>query len=697
MRQVRIVTAAGSTIVHPHEMVPVISGSGTIEKYAAELEPGNRVLFMGQYVKIGLDEVVGVLYSEVDGYRAARDFCFARDTGGYEVARLRMDLLYALSAMNPEAFEPGEIEKLEDLVFRRAGEDFSESTVRRLAAGLSSLLGSAGICHSMNAYTKWLKGDTIHPENLEDAVLVASLVGSPDMLERAEKIRSLAKGSNPYFKLVTIHRVVSSILSPRKGKGVGSGEAASSSARVFSEFPSWYKPVVDKLRHRVDEGIVEVPVYGVLLLEENARSESESPTPSLLHKGVAKFRDGMRDEVYSRLRMPSPEPRQVRLARGIEAMFEAYGNLLDVFVRAYLTTFLFGSMSVDPERMKLIKLLGPVSSLMIEGEPVKDYSVGDKALPLVGFLRGEEILRMPSPHIVSFASPLYGYSIEKLEAFNRDWMNFLRRFNERDFRRRYIRESRELPSEAPLSALLRATYDSSLMAQSLLTYKQFSAGISSLMRLKEAGFYEGVFGMNYSKHQTDAMVAHVSAGIYDTLGRLREIYDMNSGGFADAVGKLRDADSEIPVELAVFRSFPHVNPSVLFYSQGLAVSCAKERETEVLYRLLDTYGIDRVFFMDCFSRALSRCAVSFRNYIGHRSVEDAGSDYARAEPSRVNVETALERLVQVVTEPASEPVQAFVHGHDVNQEASVAPREAGRARAFLGKAGEYMRRVNPFK
>ncbi len=555
MKQVIISTSAGTTITFPHETLPIIEPSGVKEKYISEVTPGERTLFRGQHAPVKLEQIVGILYDEVEGYREAREFCFERREG-YEIPRLRKDIVTKLASLNPELFEEKEQQRLEYFLFKKEGSDFSKRTISNMVNYLSVLLDACSIKYTQAAYRGWIKGDVIHPENLNNAKLIAVMLGSESMLRRAQVISSTPKGDNPYFKLVNAHRIIAAILSAPKGRGTGQEGKGRSKERIFADLPEWYSPVVDRLRPMIREEVAEAIIYRIELVEP--REEKRDEVRTGLQKGVVVFGDDeeKRKTTYERLAMREPEKRSTSLMRSLKKSFEIYGSILENYARRYLA----------------------LSEGMIE----------KRVAPMDNITSSHnEPLYFPSPDELRFLSPLFNYDFKNLAKIYGEWAELFGRCAEdSDFRRTLIRElNRNLPKIVPNYPLLYNFYNSSILFQSLYSKNEFQRGISVSMRATDKSTLESIANIPLAERKQAVL------GLKRSVQAIAQYMGIFMSEIAEELQDLINIDEVMPREITLFRAIPAI-------TRQLRLKGTEKAERAMLYNVLRAYRIEPETFME---------------------------------------------------------------------------------------------------
>lgn len=570
MKQVIISTSAGTTITFPHETLPVIEPSGVREKYISEITRGERTLYRGQHAPVKLEQIVGILYDEVEGYREAREFCFKRREG-YEIPKLRHDIVTKLASLNPELFEEEEQQRLEYFLFKKEGSDFSKRTISNMVNYLSGLLDACSIKYTQAAYRGWIKGGIIHPENLDNAELIAGILGSESMLRRAQSISHIPKADNLYFKLVNAHRITAAILSAPKGRGTGQEGKEHSKERVFTDLPEWYLPVVDRLRPMIREEVTEAIIYRIELVEPKEEKKDEVRTG--LQKGIIVFGDDeeKRRTTYERLAMREPEKRSTSLMRSLRKSFEIYGGILERYVRRYLA--------------------------LVEGMD------GIKVTPLENTAShsNEQPLYLPSPDELRFLSPLYDYDFKNLGEVYSRWSELFEKCAENsDFRRTLIREmNRNLPKIVPNYPLLYNFYKSSILFQSLYSENEFLRAISVSARGTDKFSLETIATMSLAERKR--IVSSIKR-MNETVAQYMRIF---TSEIAEEVQDLISIDGTIPREITLFQAIPAI-------SRQLRLKGTEKAERAMLYNVLRVYRIEPEAFMEMQDDVEKKAALIFR-------------------------------------------------------------------------------------
>lgn len=571
MKQTIISTSAGNTLTFPHETLPVLGPEGIVEKYVGELRRGDRVLYRGQYTPIELDQIVGVLYDAVEGYRSAREFCYIRDNK-YEIPRLRYDIIKAVSGSNPELFSQEELQDLNDCIFRREGQDFSRETVNRIAHYMAETLDADYV---LRTYREWVDGNVIHPEDFDLVYTLAERLESDSLRERAEAIRETPAAENPYLKLVAVHKITAKMLAAPKAEGKGPKQGESGDRykeRVFPDLPDWYLPVIERFGPMVEEGVVEVLVNGIQLVESREDGKNDHKR-SGLQKGVIVFGDEERRvNTYQRLRIAEPQNRTSSLERNIQEANEIYAKILE---GAF--PFLVGLSIRIPEIKRLI-----------------------------GGVRYEEgTIPIPYPDQFRFLTSAYNYDIDDLINQTVEWTGIVGRIaSDRPFKRKYLRESEEtLPREAPMYSRLARFYQTSLLLQSLFSEKEFIGIITYTARKVDTQRLKEFSELGYQEKQK--MLYNYDTSI-EILRDFSKIF--NSSELPRFVSELRQADERMPPELTLIRLFPHQVSSRL-QSTGV------EPERRVLSEIARKYGIAPEKLFEIIDNMYLGIAMTCRNQV----------------------------------------------------------------------------------
>ncbi|GEM_PF-4107968 len=627
LKQIIISTGAGTTFSPPTAIVPVVTESGVEEKVAAELSRGDRIFYRGQHVPVKLDEIASILYEQVEGYREARRFCYANDESGYETTRLRMDIVTALVAARPDLFEPEEAANLQDYIFRREGQDFSQGTNSRLAEYMAEVFSNRGIERSPGTYNRWLGGETIHPESLEDAIMIADELNSPAMRQRARGIRDTPKGSNPYFQLVHIHSTLMRILARPKGQGDATRSperAQQQRQRVFQDFPSWYDPVLERLKGRIEEGIVETYVHGIEIVEKQQGSEGTGgDTETMLHKGVMEFRQEdapeTRSGTYSRLGVRAPENRGAALERKLQTMFDAYERILEIYFGNWVTGRFEENLSTMTRRIgdRTTYVPANVFTELLERHPFlgigfpaeqpdahQEHTQNpDRGLfELVGY--SGRNWAVPEMTNLRWLSPQYGYSIKRVLDEHNAHLNLIEQLlRDRTQRRAFARElERTLPRDAAMFNALSGFYNSSVMLQCMYSQNRFIALMSDLNR---AVVLETLNNSQAQSSEAKTAYMHMYRSSLKYINEnLQEKFERIGRLYPGAVSELRAADAELPPELVFFRAFPHISRAVIDKRDG-------GPERSVLYQVAGSYGVGPETYMRMLDDAIIRGAKAF--------------------------------------------------------------------------------------
>lgn len=516
-------TEAGVSLLPPTYVLPVLSRGEVKEKYLSELRVGDILLFRKDAPPTSLDEVKGILYSEVPGYREARNFCYAR-SDGYETTKLRRDLIKALSQHSPNLFVRGEIERLESLVFRKDGNDFSPETLGMLTEYLFAVLDEHGVQHSKQTYRKWLNGDIIHPEDHKGALKVAEILGSQELIDRAEQILSDPPIQNQYRNLVATHRVTMSLLALPKATGTGTSTRP---AREYEEIPRWYIPALEKLRPRMEENIVEVKLLGLELVEKEPGEVKEEKTRLGLRKGVIgytllKIPEILR--IYEKLRFPSVKSRRERLKEDLDARLKLFEECL-----LFTHKFCLEKLAEGIRNSSLLPYL--INTYIILDIDKKSF--GTEAFSLA------RILHPSFNYSTDTEVKVCHYFIDKFE----------QAIDDRRLRRELLLDLRKgLPSDHPLYPYYSSVYRNSIFLRSILGEKRFVSRVTDKIRefdINDICEIKLFSGSNKENIRTGRCLSRFRLG--EALASLEDL--LQQPLIQNNIPKMKELDARIPPEI----------------------------------------------------------------------------------------------------------------------------------------------------
>jgi hypothetical protein len=557
-------TEAGVSLLPPTYVVPITRDGEIEERYLSELRLGDVLLFRKDAPPTTLAEVTGILYSDVQGYKEARDFCYAR-CNGHEVTRLRCDLIRTLSRSSPQIFTPEERERPEDLIFRKSGNDFSSETADRITDWLFETLDQNRIQHTRMTYRNWINGETIHPENQQEAVRIAQLLRSPEFEHRALQILNSPPEQNKYRNLVATHRITMSLLSPPKAKGIG---ISIGTEKEHVQIPKWYMSAVEKLRPRIQENVVEARLLGIELVEEKLGEETERAKTGLT-KGVIGYLPELEsklDLLYERLKLDKVKSRKQKLKDDLSARIELLGDVM-----SFANVFCFEKVASE------IKTPTPAIFQYIETHADK-FAISTQVAAVGRILH-----------------PSYDYSPETQENINAYFFLLDERIlKDRKFRRNYLREVENcLPVDNPLYLYYSSVFNRSVLLQSLMMKRAFISRVTYDMRRRDI---EDIKDFVKISNRPNFMLK-------EALDQIQRHINLKERGIKilfeqpivkDSIEKIRSLDREIPPELISLLSpnsgFPWYDLSdpiaeKIFRAFGLNSSEWGKRGREMILRM----------------------------------------------------------------------------------------------------------------
>lgn len=528
MRNAYIHTRHGTTFTYANKVVPTISTNGEVEeRYVNELKPNDKVLFRGVQSDITFDDILSALY-QIDGYKTAREFVFIGDSEGYETTRLRYDILRSLAKQRPDLFEREELAHLDNYIFRHIvnGEikEFSRKTATRVLDYLELQLSAEDIHHRRETYQNWINGETIHPQDFEDAEILGIIIGSGDLYSRANQIRTLPPNENPYLKLVNTHRITAAILANIKplteSESRRTSKVRERRGRVFEDIPEWYLPTIESLRPRIQEQVVEDTVLKVELTQEPTQERTQTDTK--ISKGVIVFPDETYTKhIYEKLHISPPRSRRTLL---INRLQEAKGTTAEILknILPHYSDLNRNSLDAHP-----IEIESPYGQLLI-----------------------------PSGSSMWFEwiSPVYNYSANRIDqTISQLTQRILSRLIRGD-----LNDVRSWSLTAPPNTLVYKNwariYNDSLLLRSLFTEHEYVDGMTSKFRQADVTSLMNIFE-KLEENRLDVKSFQIkSREIHTNLwGRFRRRLNEDII-FQRRLEELRKLDLELPIELSSLRS-----------------------------------------------------------------------------------------------------------------------------------------------
>jgi len=591
-------TAHGTTLTHPNKVVTTFSRDGTpLEKYVSELQPNDRTLFKGVKSDITFDEILTTLH-EVEGYRAARNFVYRTDDSGYESTRLRHDIFRSLAEKKPELFKQEELDSLDKYIFRHIDDDgttadFDEKTVGNLVSYLSRELLPWGVSRERGTYRNWISGETIHPGDFVEAELLGDILENQELTERAFYIGNLKGNDNPYLKLVTTHRVTAAILAntnPIPGNYTPTETTAQNhdnrQGRVFTNLPDWYMPVVDKLRPRLEEQIVETIVHKVELVEETGQGDEHAETG--ISRGVIILQDDeSANETYERLNITRPVSRRTTL-------IDLIGESSEIATELFL--------SIKPHIQQAFQDIADSNLTSVDTLMTNlDTPYGRASVP-----KQREYLR--------WISPLFGYSFDTIMRSTNQIVDRLNDALLRKDKDAFESWSNEVPQALLMRDAMDEVYNQSMLLRSLMTGQEFADSMTYSLRKNDEISFSGILStmdqMSMKQSSRRDLTRNASRNQKRTYRNFRrEIADDQQ--VAAKLEELKRINEGIPIEIASLRSLDtllvrhgSMNNRRTAENIGGGVILLKidykvfpDKEIEIVKRISDAYDIDSEFLL----------------------------------------------------------------------------------------------------
>ncbi len=547
---VTIVTSAGNGLLPLSTPVIRVTKEGNQEVFASELRPADRTLAHKDYSPATLEEVVGLLMQKAPGYASAREYIFA-SCQGFEVPKLRRDLLEAIAANHPEVFTPEEYEGLTRSIHRVQGADFSDITIGKAAKLIQRMLGSNGVSHSYQTYVNWLNGDVLHPENTEEAFRIAGILGSPELEERSLDIHTAANRQSPYHKVVDMHRTTMSLISAPKSEGTGERSSRTAGrSRVHGDLPEWRAAIMPELEARKRNSVVEAVVYRVELADGNETCIPSADTG--YSRGIVSIaKDPVeRTAAYQKLSIEVPPTAGQRIMKGLEDAIAA-----DAALRLKMLTMILGSSEGLFQDQNAYRFLFSVS--------LNDKTVPYTREAAVGPLR-----------------PMFGYSLQVWHQASLQTPRVLREASaSKDARRSLVAQFYETwPKDSQIYRGLSEVYDSSLVLKRMMSMAKYIKSVSTEDREIITQQLKGLALMNDLEKQE-----HIR--LYESaVETVRQVLSSVFDSCSAEVAALMNADRQLPVEIAQLRS---LMPNKLF---GRAPASDELLMGSILQQYGITYG-----------------------------------------------------------------------------------------------------------
>ncbi|MBI2574834.1 hypothetical protein HYV82_03030 [Candidatus Woesearchaeota archaeon] len=380
--------------------------------------------------------------------------------------------------------------------------------------------------------------------------------------------------------------------------------------------------------------------------------------------------------------VPGAKGRGSALMPAVARMFDAYGRVVDMYVRRALTSLIdlnfpeksrvveigesdFGLMLINNHGSSLVTSLDSLNPSFSEGRKAPFVCVDQ-------IEHGSNVFCFPTMFNLRFLSQMYGYEPYRMLATYSAWVGMLDGFSKnKEARLEYLRELRRaLPQSSPLFPLLETVYQSSELLQSLYTQAQFIDSMTVVMRRADTLTLEHLAmgssaerdrQLQLIRRRTDILAEHVKAVF-------RYSQSAHDKQFFSALADLKKADAGLPPEIPFFRSFPQV-------SGLLACETPADSERRVLFDVLDRCGIDRETYMGLQDYAVLCGANAFGEWTGDQRVEGLAELFERYAPF-------FEPLAEVQLQGAETPSQETV------------ARQLNPLQRIGGLLGRYLPKVN---